>query len=101
MTLIGKFKIVSKLSRELREKRKIRKRKEYENRPRMIARSAFPLVSEEKQMSVRSFVLRRFSDFCGRDMRGGHMLSSLGLLTHRFSRVPKKEGSKLALRVSI
>ena len=68
----------------------------------VIARSAFPLVSEEKQMSVRPpSVLRNFSDFCGRDMRGGHMLSSLGLLTHRFSRVPKKEGSKLALRVSI
>ena len=70
-----------------------------------FARRAFPLVSEEKQMSfvrpsVRSSV-RGFSDFCGRDMRGGHMLSSLGLLTHRFSRVPKKEGSKLALRVSI
>ena len=57
----------------------------------VFARSAFPLVSEEKLMSVRpSSSVRKFSDFCEGDMRGGHMLSSLGLLTHRFSGSRKK-----------
>jgi len=58
----------------------------------IFARSALLFVDALIWISVRPSFVRRFSDLCEGDMRGGHMPWGTGVLTWWFFRVPKKEG---------